>query len=85
MQKPSQSNQSISRKHNLPSSLRGFMEGTKIGNFKYVMRRRMDEDIMGPGSPFPLSFSFSLVFPRGNLFTVNTAMMSRKDPKCHVG
>lgn len=33
-------------------------------------------------SPFPLNFPFSLVFPRGNLFTVNTPLMSRKDSKC---
>lgn len=36
-------------------------------------------------SPFPLTFSFSLVSPGGNLFTVNTALMSRKDPKCYGG
>lgn len=36
-------------------------------------------------SPFPLNFPFSLVSPRENLFTVNTTLMSRKDPKCNVG
>lgn len=46
---------------------------------------RLDDDIMGHGSQFPLTFSFSLLSPGGKLFTVNIALMSRKDPKCHVG
>ena len=67
--------------------IHGFLADCWTGNYRKGMRRsrrsqeKWDRD-SAQSSPFPLNFPFRLVSPRGNLFTVNTALMSRKDSKC---